>query len=104
MAETFTRELTNAIILRIYHALQAAGDTGLTRTQIYRDVCGHHVAHEVISEALYWDLHLNNLAYWNEESGKGGKGRPVERWYAVPFGPMESWYVEKYTEKTNDNK
>lgn len=76
-------EWTEELVQTIYRALVAAGERGLTRTEIYRDVCKGRVTHEAISQALYWEI-AEYLGTWTEEDSGG---RPTDRWHANEFSP-----------------
>ena len=62
----------------ITEALRAAGDEGLSRTEI-RDLFGRHKSAERINQALGLLLKLGRAAKEQEQTG----GRPTERWYAA---------------------
>ena len=62
----------------ITEALRAAGDEGLSRTEI-RDLFGRHKSAERINQALGLLLKFGRAAKEQEQTG----GRPTERWYAA---------------------
>lgn len=62
----------------ITEALRAAGDEGLSRTEI-RDLFGRHKSADRINQALGLLLKLGRAAKEQQQTG----GRPTERWYAA---------------------
>lgn len=62
----------------ITEALRAAGNEGLSRTEI-RDLFGRHKSAERINQALGLLLKLGRVDKEQEQTG----GRPTERWYAA---------------------
>jgi hypothetical protein len=82
----FGDKLGDSVADGILDALRATAD-GLTRTELYEQF-GHNVPSAKISAALVLLLKLG-LARMEKEN-TGGKGRPVERWYATQKRTQET--------------
>jgi len=66
-------------------ALQQAGDRGLTRKRIYKEVFDSNVNKQQIGELLK-NLHAQGFVAMREERPATGQGRNVERWRWIASG------------------
>lgn len=77
----FGEALGDPVADQILEALKEAGEAGLTRTKI-RDLFDRNQPAERITQALK-SLLRAGLANFTKEESEKGKGRPVEKWFAV---------------------
>jgi hypothetical protein len=70
---------------RILVALRAAGEKGITRTEILENVCQRNLSSGTLTELLE-SLRRSGLAYYRKEATAT---KPTERWFAVGARPYE---------------
>jgi hypothetical protein len=76
----FGEALGNKTADDLLAALKSAGSSGLTRTEMNRDIFGQNRSTSEIGRALTL---LNELGLARGELDRSGAGRPVERWFAL---------------------
>lgn len=79
----FGDSLGNPVADDILVALQAAGASGVSRTEMSREVFGRNRSAREISRAI---AVLHELGLARGELDRSGAGRPVERWFITPQG------------------